>query len=412
LAVSEDGIHYYRRNLNVVPGTNQVILPPSGWRRDGSVTWLDHETEDPMQRWKTFHFYRTPAGDLAEVRASRDGIHWSEPKRTGICGDNSSFFYDPFRKKWVFSIRSKVKLTDRFRRARRYYECNDFLNECHWGAGQDVFWQRCDMDDCMYCQPNVRYSPKLPPQLYDLNCVGYESVMLGMFSIIKGFDEADNEVCKQSGYPKHIDLHIGFSRDGFHYSRQNRQPFIKCSRSGGNWNRGYLHATGGICLILGDKLLFPVSGWSGESPVNGRYLYGGASMGVATLRRDGFVSLNANWTLQSVTTRLVQFNTGSQLFINADADEGYIMCEALDCEGNPINGYTLDDCIPAQSDSTKQRIRWIGADLAPLAGKPVRFKFYLISSALYSFWISKDEQGKSGGYLAAGGPGYKGAQDV
>jgi len=53
-----------------------------------------------------------------------------------------------------------------------------------------------------------------------------------------------------------------------------------------------------------------------------------------------------------------------------------------------------------------------GADLAPLRGKPVRFRFHLTNGSLYSFWVSPDASGASHGYLAAGGPGYDGVVDT
>jgi len=33
-------------------------------------------------------------------------------------------------------------------------------------------------------------------------------------------------------------------------------------------------------------------------------------------------------------------------------------------------------------------------------------------SKLYSFWVSRDATGTSGGYLAAGGPDYPGLRDL
>lgn len=87
-----------------------------------------------------------------------------------------------------------------------------------WANDQIAFWQRCDVRDLRESEPGTIYNKNLPPQLYHLNCVGYESVMLGLFAIIKGFDQAHNAVCENSGVPKHIDLHAGFSRDGFHFS--------------------------------------------------------------------------------------------------------------------------------------------------------------------------------------------------
>ena len=44
-------------------------------------------------------------------------------------------------------------------------------------------------------------------------------------------------------------------------------------------------------------------------------------------------------------------------------------------------------------------------------GNPVRFRFRMKVATLYAFWVSKDASGKSGGYLAAGGPDYAGPKD-
>ncbi|TWU40385.1 hypothetical protein Poly41_12170 [Novipirellula artificiosorum] len=52
-----------------------------------------------------------------------------------------------------------------------------------------------------------------------------------------------------------------------------------------------------------------------------------------------------------------------------------------------------------------------GNSLEAIAGQDVRFKFYMTNGKLYSFWVSADENGKSGGAIAAGGPGFSGTWD-
>ena len=62
------------------------------------------------------------------------------------------------------------------------------------------------------------------------------------------------------------ELSIGFSRDGFHWSRPDRRPFIAATRQKGDWERAYVQFTGGVTLIDGDRLLFYYVGFSGEAP--------------------------------------------------------------------------------------------------------------------------------------------------
>lgn len=104
-----------------------------------------------------FTFYRTPEGEFGVVQCSHDGLHWGRRTQVGDCGDNTSFFYNPFRKKWIFSIRKGMPLFERYSRARRYYECDDFMEQAHWQQGDDVFWQRCDETDLRECEFGVRY---------------------------------------------------------------------------------------------------------------------------------------------------------------------------------------------------------------------------------------------------------------
>ena len=130
------------------------------------------------------------------------------------------------------------------------------------------------------------------------------------------------------------------------------------------------------------------------------------STGLATLRRDGFVSLKADKKEAFATTEKVSFD-GEYLFVNAAVKKGKLLVEVLDEKGSPIAGFTKKECVVLQkSDSTKARIQWKNnANLKELKGKPVRFKFYLTNGDLYAFWVSPWETGESRGYTAGGGKG-------
>jgi hypothetical protein len=227
--------------------------------------------------------------------------------------------------------------------------------------------------------------------------------MIGLFAIYYG---PPNRIAEEGGFPKTNDLEIGFSRDGLVWDRPNRSAFLACSREPGTWNRGYLHASGGVCLVVGDELHFYFTGFSGISPKLGGCLYAGASSGLAILRRDGFASLSGTGY---VLTRTVTFH-GHSLFVNL---KGSLSCEVLDEKGKVIEPFGAADCIPIQTDSTKQQVTWkSGADLGQLAGQPIRFRFVLREGEIYSFWISAERNGASHGYVAASGPGFGGSTDI
>lgn len=96
LACSQDGVHWQRPDLDVVPGTNLVWPNRDGYDRDGCLVWLDHHSSDREERFKMFQFYRYTSAQNTETSAgwlhtSPDGVHWSQPVSTTPVGDNTSF---------------------------------------------------------------------------------------------------------------------------------------------------------------------------------------------------------------------------------------------------------------------------------------------------------------------------------
>jgi len=386
-ATSEDGIQWEKPSLDVKQGTN--VVQPDG--RDSSIVWLDLEEQDPQRRYKMFRAHGD-GGWAVSIHFSPDGIHWSDViARSGPCGDRTTVFYNPFRKVWVYSLRASAPGLGR---SRRYWENPDVLDGARWKSGVPTFWVGAD-----------RLDPRRPdldiqPQLYNLDAVAYESIILGLFSIWPGQPE-------DRAKPNYVA--VGFSRDGFHWHRPSHDAFIPVSERYGDWNWGNVQSAGGCCLIVGDKLYFYVSGRAG---IAGSPRSGVCSTGLAILRRDGFASLDAGDAEGTLTTRPVLFY-GKHLFVNVDADSGELRAEVLDQNGKVVSPFSRDNCIPIRSDKTLQAVHWEGADdLSALAGKPVKFRFHLINSQLYAFWVSPETSGASYGYVAAGGPGFTSTTDT
>jgi hypothetical protein len=386
-ANSRDGIHWEKPSLDIKQGTN--VVQPDG--RDSSIVWLDLEEQDPQRRYKMFRAHGD-GGWAVSIHFSPDGIHWSDViARSGPCGDRTTVFYNPFRKVWVYSLRASAPGLGR---SRRYWENPDVLTGAKWESGEPTFWVGAD-----------RLDPRRPdldiqPQLYNLDAVAYESILLGLFSIWPGQPE-------DRAKPNYVA--VGFSRDGFHWQRPSHDAFIPVSERYGDWNWGNVQSAGGCCLIVGDKLYFYVSGRAG---IAGSSRSGVCSTGLAILRRDGFASLDAGEVEGTLTTRPVLFH-GKYLFANVDADSGELRAEVLDQNGRVVLPFSRDNCIPIRSDKTLQAVHWEGADdLSALAGKPMRFRFHLTNAQLYAFWVSPESSGASYGYAAAGGPGFTGNTDT
>lgn len=398
-ATSQDGIHWERPLLDVVPGTNLILSPDL--HPDSGTVWLDRDTSDETQRFKML--IREPntqdrAGNFPGLlMTSPDGIHWSEPKPTGPMHDRSTLFYNPFRRRWVQSIRSLIPPRNR---TRQYWEAEEFYASGQWRDGDQFFWAGADcMDE----------SGEAPAELYNLDAVAYESLMIGFYQILKG---PPNHFGEQQGQPKLTELVLATTRDGFHWHRPDRRAFIGARRETGSWEYGYIESTGGVCLVVGDELCFYYSAYAGDPKrlsgswhVNGMYANG--AVGLAKLRRDGFASMSSRFPGAMLTTRLLQFK-GQHLFINANTVGAPLRVECLDENNRVIEPFTRDRCLPFVGNSMAAEIRWKDADLRTLTGRPIRFRFQMDRGDLFAFWVSRDATGTSGGHPAAGGPGWNG----
>lgn len=411
-AISKDGIHWERPNLDIERGTNRIVPDIVA---DSSTVWLDNFTKDPNERFKMF--LRSPNSipgsterfNYGFCMVSPDGIHWSKPVKTGPCGDRSTIFYNPFRKKWVYSIRntgdvSKVSIG----RYRLYHEDSDFLKGADWKKEDMLFWTGADYLDV----PDPNIGDKA--QLYNLSAVGYESIMLGLHQIHLG---PSNEKCRETGLPKITELKVSFSRDGFYWDRPDRDAFIAAERKDGFWDRGYVQSVGGVCAIVGDQLWFYYIGFQGNPKLNSSSsdnngMHYNGSTGMAVMRRDGFRSLSAGKMGGYVITRPLEYS-GKYLFVNVDCPKGVLRAELLDEKENVIPGFSAQECRPLSVNSTITQIKWKNnKDIPTQNNTPIRIKFHLTNGELYSFWVSKDESGASNGYNAAGGPGFSGSIDV
>ena len=133
---------------------------------------------------------------------------------------------------------------------------------------------------------------------------------------------------------------------------------------------------------------------------------------MATLRRDGFASMEAEAKDGFLTTRPVVFG-GKFLYVNIDNPQGVLKVEILDPQGQVIQPFSAENCQPVQTNRVKTRINWQGVeDLSSLIERPVQFRFSLCSGRLYAFWVSPSASGASRGFLGAGGPGLSGVVDL
>jgi len=403
-----------------------MTIPPE---RNSGTVWIDPIDPDPARRYKMAYF---AYADLKNwLYTSADGVNWPSYKEPvaktayyssnpeAPTGDRTTFFYNPFRKKWVWSLRDIRDRRDfggiQYHRMRRYWEGDDLFESCE-GVGQSGFWLEADDRDLEEAGEPGR--PQLTvPQFYNIDAFPYESIMvfgLTMLSSNAWLDRAAGQA-----FPKRNQVYVGFSRDGFYMTRppgSTREPFVEIGEAGA-WNEGNVQTVGSGCVIVGqpeqERLLFYYSGRRNDLAPDGtlnRYSH----LGCAQMRRDGFVSIDAIVGEGVLTTRRLQFESpNGYLFVNAKVDTGRLEVEMLEEDGTIALGLSRDDSTPMAADSTRFPMRWGDRiSLSAFSGRPFKLRFYLNHGQLYSFWISPTPAGASEGYLAGGGPGYEGYVDA
>ncbi len=116
-----------------------------------------------------------------------------------------------------------------------------------------------------------------------------------------------------------------------------------------------------------------------------------SAIGLATLRKDGFASLDAGATAATILTKTFG-NTGGALLVNyhTNNSSGWVKVEVLDENGNVLSGYSQADCVPLTGNSTTQAVTWAGHSELPAGQRWLRLRFMLQNASIYSFMVGSN----------------------
>ena len=134
-------------------------------------------------------------------------------------------------------------------------------------------------------------------------------------------------------------------------------------------------------------------------------------------RLDGFVSVDSPYEKETYMITKPFVFEGNRLVLNIDTDAaGYAQVGFLDENDNPIEGYTVDDCIYINGDFIKTEVEWMknrkdiskissdddednqtlsdkvvtSRDVSELEGKTVKLVYRMRGSKLYSMKFIKN----------------------
>ena len=294
-------------------------------------------------------------GDGMWMSFSPDGVHWTDHENNPVIslGSDStqSLVWDPNIEKYVVFGR--------------------------FGAGGRKT-ARAESSDCInFTKPEMVLQcdgiDEGGTQIYAMPINIYEGMYLGMIWIYR------------EGVDGTIDTSLATSRDGINWQRVlDRQTFLTLGEKG-TWEDGMVRISQNF-ITHNDQLYFYYGGVNGPhtgmkfSQVERKFK---SMLGLATLRRDGFVSLDAGETEGFMLTKPLALN-GKDLYLNVDASRGYVIVSVTDDVGTPLENYISERIV---GDQLEVKVIFT-ASLEALKDKEVRLKFQLKDASMYSYWFA------------------------
>ena len=350
-AESPDGIKWTKPFLGITEfgGTKENNI--LGLNIHGASILLDLEDDDPGRRYKLIARDDTPPRNIF-VSFSEDGIHfgeripiindWKLPGDTHnfVLKDNESGLYVFYTRMFSREIRTVARLVS-----------EDFI---HWHDAREIF-RGTGLDDQIYAMPVFKQG----------------ELFFGLADVFHGGDES-------LSHHDHVDVELCYSADGIRWQRV--APGLPLIPNGaGPYGTGECDA--GCCYASvptddGEDYRFYYMGGNGA-----HYSWRETGLCCAKLQKNRLAGVTArdgeNFVYQ---TRTLSVDL-SKATVCADIDAGgCIEYELLDTNGNPVPGFSAEQCVPITSSCDQAKLQWKTIHELP---ERCMIRFYCYKSIIY-----------------------------
>ena len=380
IAISKDGFHWEKPNLGKVEfqgSRENNILPREQFR---PYFFKDRHEKDPAKRYKGLERTGTTGtpGMQFDLYYSPDGFQWTPYEnnpiidtapRVGRWGPTGFMGWDPIRQTYAVHMENCAHL--RCPLGKRLIGRAESPDMIHWSQPETIIL------------PDEQDYPDL--QFYHMALTVYEGMYVGM---LWNFRTTNTSILPQAV----------FSRDGIHYNRDYREPFIPPGPNG-SFDSAVVYAQDP--KVHEGRLLNYYTGVNWRSPESLYHLGDKAlgAVGLAVTPPDGFVSLDGvhgherqRYPFSEVVTRSFTFS-GDRLHLNVrsalrqwGAGPCEVRVEIIGADHHPIEGYGFKDADPITTTGLAHVASWKGkSDLSGLKDRPVKLRIYFKNAKLYSF---------------------------
>ncbi|MEQ8784717.1 MAG: hypothetical protein RIC55_00385 [Pirellulaceae bacterium] len=375
-AESKDGLHWERPDLKLFPDLdarpNNVVV---AWKDSPTVQTCAPCIFEPRpgdnRGYRWLMLYRAKgrgSGETAGIRVvgTKDGVHWDMAGDMRIAHLHSdhpnTVSYDARRDEYVMFCRPKhiyrafgeeMLDTGASRRVARMASKSLWTDWLQTARPQTIL-----IPDAGDNREHFNYFYGMPTRIY-------AGVYFGFLEPFRLNDYIYTEVVA--------------SRDGFHFERFADRPKLIEYGEEGSWDDTMIFASPGW-VEVGDQWWIYYTGWDGPHGTSER----DGAIGLATIRKEGFVSLRGPQGGGVVCTRVLKW-PGGDLRVNAAATDGELRVRVSDADRRPIDGFNYDDCQTFAGDDVAHAVTWNGTSLDKLKGREIRLEFFLRDADLYTF---------------------------
>ncbi len=406
-ARSEDGLHWEKPELGVRIeegyDTNIVLGDRDFETTFGSVhsgyVFLDRLEEDEEHRFKILFNHRTPDKGEYEFASSPDGIHWQpwgELPHFGCwgahLGDVLTISFDLDERTYILNTRHPRMGAGWFDPQSPVLEqfSRPYCPDQPWRTNKRRIFQARSADLIHWSEPQPIVVPddeldNLDDYFYGMKQYNLDGMWIGFLDV---FHNTDNT----------MDVQLVYSRDGRNFRRvQPGRPWLPHGEPG-SWDQYMVNTYGGPVQV-GDELYVYHGGAKNhhdwwivgaqeglEVPEATDMDEVGYCLGLARMKTDRFISLGANAVRQGILVTRPFASPGGELVINAQCNPGgYVQAEVAGGNGEVIDGFEKDNCLPFTGDAIDHQVIWQNKRVLPEGWLKVHF--YISDAQLYTFQL-------------------------
>lgn len=378
-ACSRDGINWRKPELGILEidgNTRNNAVSGGGDAGRGGMSGV---IRDPLGTGP--HRYRMMfEGKVLQTQEKRyflgsspDGLHWTPsdsfvPTRPAY-PDRSCLVWDPWRREYCLYSRSRHRVEELVSRSSDNY----FGRAVALMTSRDLStWS----DPVLVMHPDAADPPGT--EIYGGSFFPHAGLWMGLPQI---HCSLPSEAA--------IDIAFAHSRDGRTWTRENHT--VLPLGDVGEWDR-FNQCVATAPVAVGDEWWIY---YSGRTYRHGEYVLSGlrdtgprvSSIGLASIRIDGWCSMAASFDGGTVTTKPILLPAdATRMLLNASSRWGAIIVEVLD-----ESGAAVAESRPLTGDNVRMEAVWPNGSFARLPRqRPYRFRFRIVNARIYSWSVVPD----------------------